>query len=96
MPAEEGFAVIDAEIEIMAGQVDGQLEQFVMGELADEAAAACINGKEIEIVPEVVRVFFRELPDALEESILATRRVEEGVCGHCYPLAAASVIRLWF
>ena len=54
VPAEKGFAVIDAEIEIMFRQVHGQLEKLVMGELADEAAAARIDREQIEIVPHVV------------------------------------------
>ena len=56
VPAKIGFSEIDPEIDVMAGEIYGLFEQFIVCELSNKRTSAGINGKEIEIVSNVVRI----------------------------------------
>jgi hypothetical protein len=60
VPAKKRFTEIDAEVRIMPWQVNGLLEKFIVGKLTNESSPADVDGKMIEIVANVVRVFFNE------------------------------------
>jgi hypothetical protein len=61
MPGEKRLAEIDAEIDVVTRQVDGQLEQLVMRQLPDEGPPVGIDRKQIEVVAQVVRIFLDQL-----------------------------------
>ena len=49
---------IDSKINVMTRKVDCQLEKLVVGKLPDERSSVGINRKQIEIVADIVRIFF--------------------------------------
>ena len=57
MPAEKRLSEIDPKIEVMAWQLDCQLEELIVGKLSDERSPVRIDRKQIEIVAHIVRIF---------------------------------------
>src|SRR5262245_41308092 len=60
VPTKIGFPKINAEISVMAGKICGLFEQLIVGELPNEGASACVNGEQIEIVSNLVRISFSQ------------------------------------